>query len=276
MYENTGYRPELGSYSRDRRAELAFGKHAVNRDIVTVEVFDPKDWKAPADEVVDQEVTLKIADVEDSEDEGEPLEPIGEELRILKEEEDARRAAERQPTGRIVGIVKRNWRTYVCHIDSTSLTSESSTSMSQQTVFTPPVSRLIPRIRMHTRQAPSLLGQKILVTIDRWDVTSRYPEGHFVRALGRAESKEAEQESLLLEFGVPYRCGSIPEQMYELAWCDARKLERVHARRVPIHDFHHGFIISKIYRSHHHHRYPFYSTDVTARHRHRAPAPKHA
>ena len=80
---------------------------------------------------------------------------------------------------------------YVCHIDATSLTSQSSTSLSQQTVFAAPVSRLIPRIRMRTRQAPSLLGQKILVTIDRWDVTSRYPEGHFVRALGHAESKEA-------------------------------------------------------------------------------------
>lgn len=58
---------------------------------------------------------------------------------------------------------------------------------------------------MRTRQAPTLVGQKILVTIDKWDITSRYPEGHFVRALGKAESKEAEQESLLLEFEVPYR-----------------------------------------------------------------------
>lgn len=58
---------------------------------------------------------------------------------------------------------------------------------------------------MRTRQAPSLIGQKILVSIDRWDITSRYPEGHFVRALGKVESKEAEQESLLLEFDVPYR-----------------------------------------------------------------------
>ena len=58
---------------------------------------------------------------------------------------------------------------------------------------------------MRTRQAPALIGQKILVTIDKWDITSRYPEGHFVRALGKVESKEAEQESLLLEFDVPYR-----------------------------------------------------------------------
>ena len=67
------------------------------------------------------------------------------------------------------------------------------------------MSCLLPRIRLRTRQAPTLIGQKILVTIDRWDNTSRYPEGDFVRALGKAESKEAEQESLLLEFEVPYR-----------------------------------------------------------------------
>ena len=72
-------------------------------------------------------------------------------------------------------------------------------------MFAQPVSRILPRIRLRTRQAPSLLGQKVLVTIDRWDVNSRYPEGHFVRALGQAESKEAEQESLLLEYEVPYR-----------------------------------------------------------------------
>ena len=94
---------------------------------------------------------------------------------------------------------------YVCHIDSTSLSSSNATSLSQQTVFATPVSRLLPRIRLRTRQVPSLIGQKILVTIDRWDATSQYPEGHFVRALGKVESKEAEQESLLLEFEVPYR-----------------------------------------------------------------------
>lgn len=94
---------------------------------------------------------------------------------------------------------------YVCHLDTTSLPSAVSTLLSTQTVFALPLSRLLPRIRLRTRQAPALLGQKILVTIDRWDVHSRYPEGHLVRALGKAEDKETEQESLLLEFEVPYR-----------------------------------------------------------------------
>lgn len=40
--------------------------------------------------------------------------------------------------------------------------------------------------------------------MDRWDINSRYPEGHFVRSLGKVGDKEAEQEALLVEFGVAY------------------------------------------------------------------------
>ncbi|KIL69155.1 hypothetical protein M378DRAFT_190389 [Amanita muscaria Koide BX008] len=184
---------------------------AVQSDIVVVEVFPETEWSAPADEVVDQDSTLRNDDAESSADERDEDETndevLNRERRLFAKEQKAkhRKAKERQPTGKVVGIIKRNWRAYVCHIDSTSLTSSNLTSLSLQTVFATPVSRLLPRIRLRTRQAPSLLGQKILVTVDRWEVTSRYPEGHFVRALGKAESKEAEQESLLLEFEVPYR-----------------------------------------------------------------------
>jgi exosome complex exonuclease DIS3/RRP44 len=94
---------------------------------------------------------------------------------------------------------------YVCHLDASSLSSKDATSLAQQTVFATPLERKLPRIRLRTRQAPSLLDQKILISIDAWPPHSRYPEGHFVRALGKVESKEAEQESLLLEYEVPYR-----------------------------------------------------------------------
>jgi exosome complex exonuclease DIS3/RRP44 len=177
---------------------------AVHGDVVVIEVLDKKEWKAPADEVIDQEATLKDDDAEGSDEESDENDVIKRETKALRSQ-SAKGASEGQPTGRVVGIIKRNWRAYVCHIDSTSLTSTNAASLSQQTVFATPVSRLLPRIRLRTRQAPTLIGQKILVTIDRWDATSRYPEGHFVRALGKVESKEAEQESLLLEFEVPYR-----------------------------------------------------------------------
>lgn len=94
---------------------------------------------------------------------------------------------------------------YVCHVDRSSLSAAAQTSLSQQTIFATPVSRALPRIRLRTRQAPTLIDQKILVSMDRWLPTSRYPDGHFVKALGKVGSKEAEQESLLLEYEVPYR-----------------------------------------------------------------------
>lgn len=93
----------------------------------------------------------------------------------------------------------------MCHLDRSSLSAAALTSLSQQTVFATPLSRSLPRIRLRTRQAPQLLDQKILVTIDSWTVNSKYPDGHFVRSLGKVESKAAEQESLLLEYEVPYR-----------------------------------------------------------------------
>ncbi|KAI6042346.1 hypothetical protein EDC04DRAFT_2659765 [Pisolithus marmoratus] len=42
--------------------------------------------------------------------------------------------------------------------------------------------------------------QRILIAPDWWDHTTRYSDSHLVRALGKVESKEAEQESLLLKF----------------------------------------------------------------------------
>ncbi|KAF8526026.1 hypothetical protein BU17DRAFT_74382 [Hysterangium stoloniferum] len=190
---------------------LLIGREHMNRsvqgDVVVVEVFPESEWKAPAEEVVDQDATLKNDDAEESEEEAEDHGEAGlhRKERALPRDTTTKAPLEKQPTGKVVGIIKRNWRAYVCHIDRTSLASANTESLSIQTVFASPVSRLLPRIRLRTRQAPALLGQKILVTIDQWSVTSRYPEGHFVRALGQVESKEAEQESLLLEFEVPYR-----------------------------------------------------------------------
>ena len=106
---------------------------AVNGDVVVIEVLDKKEWKAPADEVVDQDgksvlfinmsrdlrltyclATLKNDDAEDSGEEGdeEHDEVHMKEFRHIQSE---KRTSEKQPTGRIIGIIKRNWRAYVIH-----------------------------------------------------------------------------------------------------------------------------------------------------------------
>ncbi|KAG9080496.1 exosome catalytic subunit dis3, partial [Ceratobasidium sp. 370] len=190
---------------------LLLGREAMNRsvqgDFVVVELLPESEWKAPADAVIDAESTQRNDNADDSASEGgqSDEEAVDQHEQLAARDTAARNPKEKQPTGRVVGIMKRNWRAYVCHIDRSSLSSTSSTTLSAQTVFVTPVDRALPRIRLRTRQAPSLLGQKILVSLDRWDSHSRYPDGHFVRALGKAESKEAERESLLLEFDVPYR-----------------------------------------------------------------------
>lgn len=92
---------------------------------------------------------------------------------------------------------------YVGHVDPNSVNHDKVGG--QQTLFFMPLDRKIPRIRIRTRQATELLGQRIVVNIDVWDKTSRFPVGHFVRALGELESKEAETEALLLEYDVQYR-----------------------------------------------------------------------
>uniref|UniRef100_A0A8D0AJD1 Protein DIS3 homolog n=1 Tax=Sander lucioperca TaxID=283035 RepID=A0A8D0AJD1_SANLU len=103
-----------------------------------------------------------------------------------------------KPTGKVVGIIKRNWRPF-CGMLNISQIKESTRHL-----FTP-ADRRIPRIRIETRQASTLAGQRIMVAIDGWPKHSRYPNGHFVRSLGNAGEKDTEQEVLLLEHDVPHQ-----------------------------------------------------------------------
>lgn len=197
---------------------LLIGRDSMNRavdgDVVAVEVLPESEWKASGDEVLDADSALKNDDAEASGggEEGEVAQGDGTDTSALEQQEKAdaeatakANARERLPTGKVVGIVRRNWRSYVAHVDASSVHSSALNTLGVQTLFATPVDRKVPKIRIRTRQASELIGQKILVALDDWRPTSRYPDGHFVRSLGATESKEAEQESLLLEHDVPYR-----------------------------------------------------------------------
>ncbi|KAF2869881.1 hypothetical protein BDV95DRAFT_497669 [Massariosphaeria phaeospora] len=182
------------------------GNRAVSADIVVVEILPKDQWKAPSTKIIEEE-TLNKNDNPEAE-EGENV--FSERERRALQEEVKRVHGQStegrpQPTARVVGIIKRNWRQYVGHIDRDSVRSASKSSRQQQQVFLVPMDKRIPKIRMRTRQAGELLGQRILATIDSWDRDSRYPVGHFVRSLGELESKGAETEALLLEWDVQYK-----------------------------------------------------------------------
>ncbi|KAF2120739.1 hypothetical protein BDV96DRAFT_485402 [Lophiotrema nucula] len=179
---------------------------AISGDVVVVEVLPKDQWKAPSTKIIEEE-TLNKNDNAEAED-GENV--VSERERRALQDEVKRvhgQSAEGrpQPTARVVGIIKRNWRQYVGHIDRDSVRSSSKSSRQQQVVFLIPMDKRIPKIRIRTRQAGELLGQRVLANIDSWDRDSRYPVGHFIRSLGELESKGAETEALLLEWDVQYR-----------------------------------------------------------------------
>ncbi|RPA89543.1 RNB-domain-containing protein [Choiromyces venosus 120613-1] len=166
---------------------LILGRENINRSVhgdqVVVRVLPKDQWKQPSTKIVEEETLTKNDNPDVSQGaagEGKP-----------------------QPTARVVGVIKRNWRYYVGHLDPSSVPAVDGKS--QRNVFLIPMDKKIPKIRLRTRQASELFGKRIVVSIDAWERTSRYPSGHFVRSLGEVETKEAETEALLLEWDVQYR-----------------------------------------------------------------------
>lgn len=160
---------------------------AVYQDVVAVQLLPRNEWVAPSSVVLQDEGKAKDDNAEEEEEEKA--------LKISAAE------AARKPTGKVVGIIKRNWRPF-CGMLNVSQIKESTRHL-----FTP-ADRRVPRIRIETRQAATLAGQRIMVAIDGWPKDSRYPNGHFVRSLGNAGEKDTEQEVLLLEHDVPHQAFS--------------------------------------------------------------------
>ncbi|KAK7901150.1 hypothetical protein WMY93_017919 [Mugilogobius chulae] len=166
---------------------LANLNRAVHQDVVAVQLLPRDKWVAPSSIVLQDEGAAKDA-AENEEDEDKALKTSAAE-------------AVKKPTGKVVGIIKRSWRPF-CGMLNVSQIKESTRHL-----FTP-ADRRIPRIRIETRQASTLAGQRIMVAIDGWPKDSRYPNGHFVRSLGGAGEKETEEEVLLLEHDVPHQAFS--------------------------------------------------------------------
>ncbi len=192
------------------KALVILGRDNINRavdgDVVVVEVLPRDQWKAPSSKIIEEENITKNENADA--DEGSDI-ITEKERRVLQEEvkktQGLSTEGRPQPTARVVGVIKRNWRQYVGHVDQSSVSQSARQGRKQESVFLIPMDKRVPKIRIRTRQAGELLGKRILVTIDSWDRESRHPIGHFVRSLGELESKAAETEALLLEYDVQYR-----------------------------------------------------------------------
>ena len=165
---------------------------AVHEDLVAVELFPESEWTCPSGVVLkdaDENPQLENEDEEDTEpnkrESQKPKKPVDESLL--------------RPTGRVIGIIKRNWRPYC----GTLLPRPMGMQGSGHTFV--PADKRIPRVHLVTRQGSTLLGKRIIVSIDSWPRSSRFPHGHFVRELGEIGDKETENEVLLIEHDVPHQ-----------------------------------------------------------------------
>lgn len=189
---------------------IVLGRENINRaidsDVVVVEVLPKDQWKEPSTTIIEEESVTKDENA-DGED-GQEL--VSERERKLLQDEVRKTHSKgtegrAQPTAKVVGVIKRNWRQYVGHIDPSSASRAGGQGRKLDSVFLIPMDKRIPKIRLRTRQVTELLGKRLLVALDAWGREARHPTGHLVRALGEVETKAAETEALLLEYDVQYR-----------------------------------------------------------------------
>ncbi|XP_075908329.1 exosome complex exonuclease RRP44-like [Petromyzon marinus] len=102
----------------------------------------------------------------------------------------------RRPTGKVVGIIKRNSRP-LCGMLMPSPIKEATRHL-----FTP-ADRRMPRVRVETRQAASLQAHRIVVAIGGWLRHSRYPNVRLHRDAPDAVTPHPSVPCHLTNAGVP-------------------------------------------------------------------------
>ncbi|KAL7544358.1 hypothetical protein ACHAWF_007745 [Thalassiosira exigua] len=148
----------------------------------------------------------------------------------------------RRPCGKVIGIIRRNFRRNycgsVCTVDAKEkdgdedATGEGAEGAAERdvhphdalaarherehpdgasTVVFVPVDPRVPPVLLRTAQRERLEGMRVLVAIDSWPSDSELPLGHYVGTLGKAGEKETETGVLLNEFRIP--CEPFPAKV---------------------------------------------------------------
>eukprot|EP00602_Paraphysomonas_sp_CaronLab_P006700 CAMPEP_0185034340 /NCGR_PEP_ID=MMETSP1103-20130426/24109_1 /TAXON_ID=36769 /ORGANISM="Paraphysomonas bandaiensis, Strain Caron Lab Isolate" /LENGTH=1005 /DNA_ID=CAMNT_0027570957 /DNA_START=192 /DNA_END=3209 /DNA_ORIENTATION=- len=205
VHSSTG---KHGSEDSERKSVTVRGSQCVNRaldgDVVAVEIIaDPSACPTPSNSsssATSESPVVVVSDV--------TANPSADAVEGLASSTGAAESNPSKTFGRVVGIIRRNWRQYAGSVSASSVVGEGVAAAddlaSPVTAMFNPVDSKIPRVKISTRRIEELLGKRILVAIDYWPVWSEYPIGHYVRVMGNDGDSEVETQVLLHEFGVPY------------------------------------------------------------------------
>ncbi|OVA00648.1 Ribonuclease II/R [Macleaya cordata] len=172
---------------------------AFNGDIVAVELLPKDQWH--------EGKSLSIADDEDEAEEDVHLVPNSADdaprnVNVVQDSATDMNPGSCRPSGRVVGIIKRNWHSYCGSLEPMPM--PAATGGIAHALFVSK-DRRIPKIRIQTRQLGNLLDKRIIVAVDSWDCLSRYPSGHYVRTIGEIGDRETESEVVLIENDIDSR-----------------------------------------------------------------------
>ncbi|ORX87083.1 RNB-domain-containing protein [Basidiobolus meristosporus CBS 931.73] len=148
---------------------------AIPGDIVAVELLPESEWTHPSD---------SIYRIDESSTPDAGLAP------------QRGKSGLKRPTGRVVGVITRNWRSYVATVQIDAVDQGGSFHL------VVPLDPVIPKIRIRHHNIRSIQNDRIVVRIDSWETTSQYPNGHYVRSLGPIHQLDTEISAILVEHNI--------------------------------------------------------------------------
>ena len=192
-------------------AEWKDRNRAVDGDVVAIALNPLDQWLSST--------TLKTLALAKKEDStvgiaSETAEPTDSEMTNVPDFLNVNDMDSLRPTGKVVGIIRRNFANYCGSIYSAGAVNASREAIAKEcqienadgstTCVFFAVDKNIPPILIRTTKRERLTGMRIEVAMDSWPSTSPYPLGHYVRTMGVAGDKDVETEVLLQEHKIPH------------------------------------------------------------------------
>lgn len=219
---------------------------AVDGDVVAIALHPLNRWLASTDQAATAALKTETGIASDT---AEPSQSDMTNVPDTISVEDAHTSL--RPTGKVVGILRRNFANYSGSIFETS-PSSSTHGMSERekiaiecerehpdgttTCVFFPVDRKIPPILIRTTQRERFLGQRIVVSMDSWPSNSPYPLGHYVETIGPSGSKDVETKIILQEHKIAHEpfpaavLACLPPNDYKIEMVP----ERADFRKLPV------------------------------------------
>lgn len=232
---------------------------AVDGDVVAIELHPISNWIGIDQEEKDssnRQMKSEIIPAETSEPLIRDETNVVDVLEVPLDDSESEHVTVRKPTGKVIGIIRRNFKSSYCgsffsHDKSASKDvnaveicereqivkmNEVEHSDGSTTCVFFPVDARVPPVLVRTTQRERLLSKRILIAIDSWPADSPYPLGHYVKTLGDTGMKDVETEVLLHEHNIP--CEPFPAKVLACLPPDDYKIElepgRLDLRHLPV------------------------------------------